>query len=57
MISFSIFLHTFHIFRLRFLGFEFFLEFLKIDELFVNFWVGFCLNDAMCSYIAFHLHF
>ena len=37
--------------------FNFFFGFLKIDEYFVNFWVGFCLNDVVCSYITFHLHF
>ena len=36
MISFSIFLHAFHTFRPRFLGFENFLGFVKIDELFVK---------------------
>ena len=56
MISFSLFLHAFHTFRPRFLVFGIFLGFLKIDEYFVNFWVGFCLNDVICSYVAFHLH-
>jgi len=31
--------------------------FLKIDEYFVDFWVGFCLFDVICSCIALHLHF
>ena len=36
MISFSIFLHEFHTFRPMFLGFENFLGFVKIDQLFVK---------------------
>ena len=57
MISFSIFLHAFHTFRPRFLGFEIFLGFLKIDELFVKFlgWVllKWCYLLMHCISFAF----
>ena len=57
MISFSIFIHAFHTFRPRFLGFEIFLGFLKIDELFVKFlgWVllKWCYLLMHCISFAF----
>ena len=28
-----------------------------MDEVFANFWDGFCVKDPKCSYIASHLHF
>ena len=57
MILFSLFfMHFIHI-DLGFGDFRKILGFFKIDEVFANFWVGFCLNDPICSCIASHLHF
>ena len=50
-------LHAFHTLDLGFWVFENFLGFFKIDEVFVNFWVGLCLIDCKCSCIASHLHY
>ena len=57
MISLSLILHAFHAFRSRFWVFEIFLGFFKIDEGFVKFWDGFCVNDPKCSCITSQLHY